>query len=176
MQDMILLGFLMDKEHTGYEMKKAMESSTEYFFNTSLGSIYPAFKKLVNNKLAKVDQSIEDGRVKKTYSITNKGKEKLEDWLSITPPLPKYREEALLKVFFFSHLSTEKRTEMINNYITKIELLIEELKSIDEEVKGSVDEYKYQALQYGIEYYSFVKNWYKKFMDNKLLNEVIKDE
>ena len=46
MQDKILLGFIQDGEKTGYQIKKMMETSTVYFFNTSLGSIYPAFKKL----------------------------------------------------------------------------------------------------------------------------------
>ena len=36
MQDRIVLGFLLDGGKTGYEIKKLMEFTTSYFFNTSL--------------------------------------------------------------------------------------------------------------------------------------------
>jgi len=67
MQDMILLGFLMDGGKTGYQVKKMMESSTSFFFNTSLGSIYPAFRKLEREGLVALEESIgTEGSIKYT--------------------------------------------------------------------------------------------------------------
>ena len=42
----IVLGFLSEKSMTGYEIKKQMENSTSFFYNTSFGNIYPTLKKL----------------------------------------------------------------------------------------------------------------------------------
>ncbi len=166
MQDKILLGFLMKKKLTGYEVKKIMEHSTEFFFNTSLGSIYPAFQKLVKEGLAEMEQSIEDGRVKKSYSITQKGKEAFQKWLSLPPSLEKYRDEALLKIFFFSDITEEERIAEIESYIRELDTQLEELMAVEDHVRSETDRFQVQTLQYGLDYYTFKKQWYEKFLKN----------
>ncbi|WP_236880832.1 PadR family transcriptional regulator [Clostridioides difficile] len=46
MLEYIILGFLMEKELSGYDLKQIMSESTSYFFDASFGSIYPALKRL----------------------------------------------------------------------------------------------------------------------------------
>ncbi|MCG8686764.1 MAG: PadR family transcriptional regulator, partial [Desulfobacterales bacterium] len=102
MQDKILLGFLMQGCQTGYAIKKQMEKSTNLFFNTSAGSIYPAFQKLEKEELVTKEERLDGGRAKKIYTITPKGKTVFKEWLNNDLPIGKIKQEALLRTFFFS--------------------------------------------------------------------------
>ena len=46
MVDYLVLGLLMYRPLTMYDIKKAMEKSTHHFFSASFGSLHPALKKL----------------------------------------------------------------------------------------------------------------------------------
>ncbi|MBN1532994.1 MAG: PadR family transcriptional regulator [Spirochaetes bacterium] len=168
MQDKILLGFLMNGQFTGYEVKKIMEHSTEFFFTTSAGSIYPAFQKLVAEGLADVRQEVEEGRVKKIYSITEKGRHVFLQWLGDPPSLVKYRDEALLRIFFFSHCPEERRKEEIRSYVDQIESTLNQIRSIEDHVRREADEFQVQTLQFGLDYYGFLKRWYEQFLQTYL--------
>lgn len=74
MFDRIVLGFLMERDMTGYDIKKTMENSTNFFFNTSYGNIYPTLKKLEEAGHLKSYEEIRKGKLNKFYSITDEGK------------------------------------------------------------------------------------------------------
>ncbi len=166
MQDMILLGFLMDGSRTGYQIKKLMESSTNFFFNTSLGSIYPAFKKLQRQGLVELEETVEEGRLNKLYSITAKGKKKFSEWLTAVPGLSKLREEALLKMFFFSNLAPEERKRQVVRYLDVIRERREELIRLRARLMDiNVDFFQMSTLEFGISYYDFLLSWHQKFIN-----------
>lgn len=50
MLEYIILGFLLSKDLTGYDLKQRMAKSTSFFFDASFGSIYPALKRLEAKK------------------------------------------------------------------------------------------------------------------------------
>ena len=72
MIDFILLGFLMAKGMSGYEMKQKMQVSTSFFYNTSFGSIYPSLKKMEQNGWIKSEEIIDSGKYKKIYVLLPK--------------------------------------------------------------------------------------------------------
>ena len=161
-----MLGFLMDGSKTGYEIKKTMEQSTEFFFTTSLGSIYPAFKKLEREGLVEMAESIEAGRLKKKYSITPEGKKVFLNWISLKTGIAKIRDEAILKVFFFNYLSPDERKNRIEEYIKELEGHIGELLALKSRLeKKNIDAFQMTTLDMGIEYFMFMNNWYSGFLD-----------
>lgn len=166
MQDKILLGFLMDGSKTGYEIKRTMEQSTEFFFTTSLGSIYPAFKKLERDGLVVMTESIEAGRLKKEYSITPAGKRVFSEWISQKPGIAKIRDEAILKVFFFHYLSPGERKTQMEGYLEELHHHIEKLQSLKNRLeKMNIDTFQMSTLDLGIEYFMFMNSWYSGFLD-----------
>ncbi|MCP4754060.1 MAG: PadR family transcriptional regulator [Proteobacteria bacterium] len=172
MQDMILLGFLLDGERTGYQIKKLMENSTNFFFNTSLGSIYPAFKKLETQGMVRMRQKVDEGRVKKIYSITAEGKTGFHEWLEKEITLPKIRNEALLKIFFYSNLEEEVRKAQIGSLIDRTRLQIEELKALKSKLRPlNIDPFQMKTLDHGIAYYSFHLEWYQGFLSDLADNQ-----
>ena len=166
MQDKILLGFLLKGDKTGYQVKKEMEGSTNFFFNTSLGSTNPAFKKLEKNQMVTSKKVIENGRLKKIYSITEKGKKYFNNWMNSEIVIPKIKNEMLLRVFFFSNIEQNEKEKILKDYISTTEEKIEKLNRI-KEIIGSknIREGEFASLNYGIDYYTFIKNWYKKYLE-----------
>lgn len=167
MQENILLGFLMHRPMTGYEVRKAMGGSTEFFFNTSLGSIYPAFRRLEREKLVKLERRLERGRAKNVYSITPKGRMHFLAWLENSPRLANVREESLLKMFFYDHADGPTRIRHIREYISAVEGRLAELLSLRNGLKGvRAGEFRMSTLDFGIEFYRFQRGWYARFLES----------
>ena len=164
MQDKILLGFLTNGEKTGYEIKKEMENSTNFFFNTSQGSINPAFKKLEQNGLVTSREKVEKGRLKKIFSITKKGQKTFLEWMNQEIPIPKIKGEILLRMFFFSKIAGNERAKLIEDYVSLMEKNVVALKKIMEyKQKINADEFECDTTKFGIDVYEFSYNWFKDY-------------
>ena len=74
MLEYIILGFLMTKERSGYDLKRCMTQTTSYFFDASFGSIYPALKRLTQKGLVTFREDVDGGKFKKVYRITDSGR------------------------------------------------------------------------------------------------------
>jgi DNA-binding PadR family transcriptional regulator len=165
LQDKILLGFLTNGEKTGYEIKKEMESSTNFFFNTSQGSINPAFKKLEKNGLVTSREEVEKGRLKKIFSITKKGNKAFLEWMNQDVPIPKMKGEILLRMFFFSKIAGNERAELIANYVSLMEENVIGLKKIMKyKQKVNADEFECDTVKFGIDVLEFSHNWFKDYV------------
>jgi len=158
MQDKILLGFLMSGSRTGYQIKTMMEKSTDFFFSTSFGSIYPAFSTLTNQGLAEVAESIENGKLKKNYTITEKGRGEFLEWLEKTPGISRIRDEALLKIFFHHYLPVESRLNQIEAYSRILEDQAKSLEEIEKQIPADkADPFNMLTLRFGIDYYRWIR-------------------
>ena len=158
MQDCIVLGFLMDGDLTGYQIKKKMEARTSYFFTTSLGSIYPALKKLEKNGRVKMVEHVKKGRLQKVYSITPRGKTYFRQWLQSEPSTFKLKIDALLKIFFFSHLSDTQRKKQLEVTLSQLNAQIDELKALETVAADlDVDEYQVKSLKLSIDVLNYVE-------------------
>lgn len=97
-----ILGILTIGPHTGYDIKQHMEQSTQYFWKENYGQIYPGLAELLKNKDVAVRVQRQDGKPdKKIYSITEQGKQLLNNWLSqpMEHMVMLKKNELLLKVF-----------------------------------------------------------------------------
>lgn len=167
MQDKIILGYLMQADRTGYEIKKMMEIGTNYFFNTSLGSIFPAFKSLEKNRLVTSKRTVENGRTKKKYSVTARGRKEFIDWIRDETKIAKIKDEALLKIFFFSELAPEAREASLRDYLDKLEAFIAYLVELRASIIKNMPDYDYfrmTILEFGIDYYGFVRKWFGDYL------------
>ena len=104
-----LLGFLSYGPLTGYDLKKYMDDSTQFFWHAKLSQIYPTLKRLAEEELVEAVVVPQEGRPdKKVYFITEAGRAALLDWLAepLNELWPK-KEPALLKLFFSGALDKE---------------------------------------------------------------------
>jgi DNA-binding PadR family transcriptional regulator len=149
----VLLGFLMNKSMTGYDLKKAFSISFSFFSGLSYGSIYPALKKMETQGLVSRRMEIQDGAPnRKIYTITDAGKRAFLDSLE-SPVVPEQpRNPLLMKLFFFEHLSAEKRHTITVHYLDSIEELRKRLDAARPEVEACADRFQYLCFQFGLRF------------------------
>lgn len=160
----VILGMLKLGLGTGYEIKRAIDGSTRFFWTASYGQIYPELKRLRKAGLVQAENQPR-GKVKRTvYSLTPKGEAALHDWLTDSQEvLFEIRDESLLRLFFGDVLS---RDEVITNLRTQeqiFEMILERFREIEVVAKQGVAEgrvYPYVALLYGLDFISFARDWY----------------
>lgn len=164
MFDKIILGFFMERDLTGYDVKKTMETSTNFFFNTSYGNIYPTLKKLENTGMLVVFEEVKNGKLNKIYSITNDGREAFLKWLGSNSDIAMIRDEALCRVYFFDHLKDEEIKSEIVSYIERLDKEIEKLKQLRKDHHCELKNWRLKSLEYGIDYYTHMKKSYTKML------------
>lgn len=117
-----ILGVLGMGPASGYDIKKIMSKSTNYFWSEGDSSIYPGLNKLHETGCVDFEWANEtSGKPKKIYSITDKGKAVLKNWLEKTPELPKERDELILKLFFGEHVLDQTLIEHIKQHRAEYE-------------------------------------------------------
>ncbi|WP_243298369.1 PadR family transcriptional regulator [Bacillus litorisediminis] len=119
----VLLGMLTTKCRTGYAIKQMIDQSISHFWKISYGQIYPNLKKLVEEGLATVEDTSQEGLPdKKEYQITEKGKQVLQAWLQEPISIiPTEKNELLLKLFFSRHQAPDSAIKQISFYKEKLQ-------------------------------------------------------
>ncbi|MFZ5965709.1 MAG: PadR family transcriptional regulator [Bacillota bacterium] len=159
MLEYIILGFLMYGEKSGYDLKQCMLKSTSNFFDASFGSIYPALKKLEAKGFISLRETVEGGKYKKLYAISEHGKSDFMNWLGQPVNFSKTRPDHLVKIFFFGFLPKEKAVENLKAFIKEVEPVLNMLKEHENGAKEKADFFQLNTLLFGINYYEFVINW-----------------
>jgi DNA-binding PadR family transcriptional regulator len=98
-----ILGFLMESELTGYDIKRRFRDPIGFFYRASDGSIYPALKKLARDGMVTMRDDRRGMRARKLYAITPRGREHfLRILRQPAQPIFVY-DEAQVKIYFAHH-------------------------------------------------------------------------
>ena len=166
MTEFILLGFLMDHNMTGYDIKQMMSMSTSNFVDSSFGSIYPALKKLEQKDWISSQEIIEGGKIKKVYSITNQGREEFLKWLNLPIEASKTGvTSALSKIFFFDHLPYETAVKLLTAYIADLISFKNNLLAIKDPVEQKAAAFELCTLYFGLDFYDFGIQWFQNYLE-----------
>jgi DNA-binding PadR family transcriptional regulator len=161
----VILGMLKLGVRTGYDVKKAIDTSTRFFWTASYGQIYPELKRLREAGLVRAKEEPR-GRVKRTvYSLTPKGERALNEWLKdSTDDHFVVRDEGLLRLFFGDVLSHEEVVANLRMQVMLFEMTLAQLQLIEVDARdGFVDEgqrHPYLALRYGIDFVTWARDWF----------------
>ena len=123
----VLLGLLVIRPRTGYELQKAIEKTVGHFWSEGYGRIYPELTKMQKEELLSCQESTESGRLKKMYSITDKGEERLKMWLARSAVQQVPRNEFLLKIFLGKQTGTETLLRHLERYLEEQKIRLEKL-------------------------------------------------
>ncbi len=93
-----LLGLLVQRECTGYELTRTFDESLAHVWPTKHSQIYPELAKLQAAGL--IRQSGAGPRGSKTYAATAEGLAEVRRWMRDTIPSESVRTERMLRVFF----------------------------------------------------------------------------
>lgn len=126
----VCLGMLTDGEASGYDLKKAFESSFAHCFAAGFGSIYPALATLSEQGLVSCQEVPQEGKPdRKVYQITDKGMQHLLQELENPAPSHKIRSEFLATMCFAHLMSPEQVQTVLDSRIEDVE---RNLRLIDE--------------------------------------------
>lgn len=94
-----LLGLLVKGSLHGYNLKNDIERVLGGNWDINFGQIYTTLARLERDRFVKVVSKSKDGRGKKTYAITKKGRYALNKWLSEPVKKPRQlRDEFFIKL------------------------------------------------------------------------------
>jgi DNA-binding PadR family transcriptional regulator len=102
-----VLALLDLRPWTGYELTQQAQRSLRYAWPKSERLLYSEPKKLVALGLATRYQETSGSRSRNVYEITSEGREALQEWTSSRTQAPRIEIEALLRLLFADHGSTE---------------------------------------------------------------------
>jgi PadR family transcriptional regulator, regulatory protein AphA len=129
----LILGMLsIESNKSGYDIRKAVESSVSYFWRESYGQIYPTLKRLAAEGLIIARQSNSKGRPeRREYSLSAKGRACLQDWLAAPYRDDPPRNEFLLKLFFGRSAPPNACVKQVRNFQDKNKSLLSALLGIE---------------------------------------------
>lgn len=150
-----ILGILLEKPRSGYEILQFMKESTTHFWQESDASIYPMLK-ILEKEGKVVSQRESTGKRERTiFQITDDGKKEFLAWMALPPEKENRRSELLLKLFFGGNTTSKEILKTLYARIQKIQETKETFKQIETAALSSVSE-KYphkrfwkMALRYG---------------------------
>jgi len=161
----VILGMLKLGIRTGYDIKKTIDFSTQFFWSASYGQIYPELKRLREAGLVRA-RSQPRGKVKRTeYTLTKAGERALHDWLTDTnSSIYEMRDEGLLRLFFGDVVSKEDVLANLRARREVFERVLRQFRELEPDAReGFADEsqlYPYLALSYGIGMLEWSVEWY----------------
>jgi PadR family transcriptional regulator AphA len=163
-----LLGLLAEDSKYGYEIKQEFEGALGNVWSVSYGQLYPTLRRLaeldwVTKKTAPGKKAAE----KNIYSITPKGKKKLDEWL-LKPLRSNYKvkDEFTLKFLFFDKLPKEKVLEYLKLQQKKAVMQKESFQRTLVSIKNEINYYLQAIIRRGIIHLEAENQW---------LQEVIND-
>ncbi|MDM8101863.1 MULTISPECIES: PadR family transcriptional regulator [Oceanobacillus] len=188
--DTIILGFLMIRGSTIYELRQSIKQTLSNVSSDSTGSIQAGIKKLLKKEWITFEEHIEGSVNKKTYYITEAGVKHFRENIS-TPMLYKEKNMELSKFFFQGFADHSEHEAFINSYLEELEKELHRLEAINitidqrnnfsrdyinnlkeaggatefmtEEGVKSIAYFQYATLDLGIEKIKFEIDWFRNF-------------
>jgi PadR family transcriptional regulator, regulatory protein AphA len=157
----VILGMLRNEPRSGYEIKRAVDSSTRFFWAASYGQIYPELRKLAKAGLVDGKSEPTGARRRTVYRLTDAGREELRRWLEQPPERLELRDEGLLKLFFAGAVERGKAVEILDAKQRLVEEKLAALRAIEPYAAAAAesDPFPYLVLRHGLESSEWVIGW-----------------
>ena len=133
-----LLGLLLYKPMTGYQVKQLFECSINHFWNAHVSQIYRELTRMEGDGWVTHYIEPQEGKPnKKIYSITQSGTEAFTQWLKEFPQDPEKieRNEFLVRVFFASRLGKSDLAYELRRYVRKQQEQLKQYERVGEEIQ-----------------------------------------
>lgn len=163
-----LLGLLAESPKYGYEIKRRFEGALGNVWSVSYGQLYPTLRRL--SEQGWVTKKTEPGKKaaeKNIYSITEKGRKKLDEWL-LKPLRSTYRvkDEFTLRFLFFNKLSPDNVLDYLKGQQKKTVLQKESFQRTLVSLRDEIDFFMQAIIRKGIIHLEAENQWLEEVMDD----------
>lgn len=178
----IILGLLMYRGMTIYEIKTFIQKNLESMCSASAGSLHIAVQKLLEKGFIRVEEADK----KKIYYLLDAGREEFEQWIEQPMDIGKAKNIELSKLFFMGLSKPENRENLIQSYIQELKEEKKKLEAIQEQSNQikpetmetkvrDIFQYQQATLQYGLASVNFEIDWYTKWLEENKEHEYGKE-
>ncbi len=162
-----LLGLLAESPKYGYELKRRFEGALGNVWSVSYGQLYPTLRRL--SEMGWVTKKTEPGKKaaeKNIYSMTEKGRKKLDEWL-LKPVRSTYRvkDEFTLRFLFFSKIAPDHVLEYLREYQKKTAEQRESFQNTLQSLQGEIDFFLQEIIRKGIVHLEAEDRWLEEVME-----------
>ena len=167
--DMLILGLLMIKRHTVYDIRNIVRQFFQSMCSDSMGSIRSAVQKLLEAQLVTVTEYVERSVNKKQYAITDKGRQTFVEWLHTPANLSLPKNIELAKLLNMGFVAIEDRVQLLDEAIALLENTLSRLLIVQSTIQ--IEDGKAKAIAYweaDIEYLDGIK----KVMQNSDVTQI----
>ena len=140
----LILGLLMIKHFTVYEIRQIIRQNFTSICSDSLGSIQAALKKLSQQEAVTFSEYVEKGKMKKEYSLTPVGRQLFLDWLKTPIDMGKTKNMDLGKFLFMGYLPWKLQLDMLDLTIKGLEKELRQLQDIKNSIRLAEEEAEIQ--------------------------------
>jgi DNA-binding PadR family transcriptional regulator len=162
-----ILGLISHRPLTGYDVRKAFQTTPMGHFSSSPGAIYPALKRLEEaGWIRSITADGQTGRQRMAYEITARGVKVFKEHLAkpVTQDDVTWRLDQLMLRFAFMDgvIDHEKIIRFLQEFATQTEIHVADLRRYVESVKGIMPPCARLALESGIEDYEMHAQWARR--------------
>ena len=143
--DKLILGLLMIKHFTVYEIRQVMRQNFSSMCSDSLGSIQAALKKLSQQGAVTYSEYVEKGKMKKEYAITASGRILFLEWLKTPINMSKNKNMDLGKFLFMVYLPKREQLQMLDLTIEGLEVEVQEFEAVKDAIRFTEEQEKVKA-------------------------------
>ncbi|MBW4696125.1 MAG: PadR family transcriptional regulator [Lyngbya sp. HA4199-MV5] len=133
------LGVLQSEPLNGYRLMQQLEFFMSCCISVNSGAIYPLLKRMEEQReVTLLPDVAEAGQAGKTYEITSLGRERWRQ-LMLTHPQESWvnaRSRFAIKVFFFSHLESAERLQLLEHRLMQCQLRLAHRQSQPQQLDG----------------------------------------
>lgn len=160
-----VLGVLSMAPMSGYTIRSVVSQSIGHFWSESFGQIYPALRQLTSEGFVEKKTERQKGRPdRNVYSLTGKGRERLQEWLMTPSTEAVPRNELLLKLFFGGQAPVGASREDVTAFVQRQEAALTVYAGIAKDLKKNRANdpqlpFWLMTLSYGSHYSEAMVQW-----------------
>lgn len=167
--DNIILGLLFMCSRTIYQLRDRINKGLNLMYSSSMGSIQAAVRKLLSNGYISYEETVENGKYKKIYCITESGRQHFLEWINTPIEEHGIKSPELTKVYFMGFADERNRETAIEEHLAFLHGQYSLLCKICEEAKDvriseehkDIFHYQQMSALYGKDMIEFNIRWFE---------------
>ena len=171
--DNIILGLLFMCNKTIYQLRDRINKGLNLMYSSSMGSIQAAVRKLLNAGYICYEETVESGKYKKIYCITESGRRHFLEWINTPIEEHGIKSPELTNVYFMGFADKGNRETAIETHLTFLRGQYSLLSKICEESKDirvpeehkDIFHYQMMSALYGKDLIKFNISWFESLLN-----------